>query len=178
MIFTETTLKGAFLIDLEKLEDSRGFFARTWCQREFETHGIAFRQVQCNVSYNKEKGILRGMHFQSSPHEEAKLIWCIKGAIFDVIIDLRPGSPTFSQHITAVLTAENRRMIYVPEGFAHGFQTLRDDTEIFYQMSERYAPEYAKGVRWNDPAFGIQWPVDERLISDRDQSYSDFIIPK
>ncbi|MCZ6800222.1 MAG: dTDP-4-dehydrorhamnose 3,5-epimerase [Nitrospirae bacterium] len=178
MIFTETTLKGAFLIDLEKLEDSRGFFARTWCQREFETHGINFKLVQCNVSYNKGKGILRGMHFQSSPHEEAKLICCIKGAIFDVIIDLRPGSPTFSQHITAVLTAENRRMIYVPEGFAHGFQTLQDDTEIFYQMSEYYAPEYAKGVRWSDPVFGIQWPDDERVISDRDQSYPDFIIPK
>jgi len=178
VIFTETTLKGAFLIDLEKLEDSRGFFARTWCQREFETHGITFRQVQCNVSYNKKKGVLRGMHFQSAPHEEAKLLCCTRGAIFDVIIDLRPASPTFSQHISAVLTAENRRMIYVPEGFAHGFQTLQDDTEIFYQMSERYAPEYAKGVRWNDPAFGIQWPEDEQLISDRDQSYLDFIIPK
>lgn len=178
MTFKETTLIGAFLIDPEKFEDSRGFFARTWCQREFEAHGIAFRQVQCNVSYNKKKGILRGMHFQSAPHEEAKLICCTKGAIFDVIIDLRPGSPTFSQHITAVLTAENHRMIYVPEGFAHGFQTLQDDTEIFYQMSEWYAPEYAKGVRWNDPAFGIQWPDDERLISDRDQNYPDFIIPK
>ena len=178
MIFTETTLKGAFLIDLEKLEDSRGFFARTWCQHEFEAHGINCQLLQCNLSYNKKKGILRGMHFQSSPHEEAKLIWCIKGAIFDVIIDLRPGSPTFSQHITAVLTAENRRMIYVPRGFAHGFQTLQDDTEIFYQMSEYYAPEYAKGVRWNDPVFGIQWPDDERVISGRDQSYQDFIIPQ
>lgn len=177
VIFTETVLKGAFLIDLEKLEDSRGFFARTWCQREFEAHGIAFRQVQCNLSYNKEKGILRGMHLQSSPHEEAKLLCCIKGAIFDVIIDLRPASPTFTQHVSAVLSAENRRMMYLPGGFAHGFQTLQDDTEIFYQMSEWYAPEYARGVRWNDPAFRIQWPDHARLISDRDQSYPDFIMP-
>lgn len=116
------------------------------------------------------------MHFQSTPHEEAKLVSCIKGEIFDVIVDLRPGSPTFLQHITAVLTAENHRMIYIPNGFAHGFQTLQDDTEVFYQMSEFYAPEHAKGVRWNDPAFGIQWPDDARLISDRDQRYQDFVI--
>ena len=169
-------LKDAFLIDLEKREDSRGFFARTWCKREFEAHGINCQLVQCNLSYNTKKGILRGMHFQSSPREEAKVICCVQGAIFDVIIDLRSGSPTFSQHISVVLTAENRRMIYVPGGFAHGFQTLQDDTEIFYQMSEYYAPEFATGVRWNDPAFGIEWPADERLISDRDQSYPDFVI--
>jgi len=176
VIFTETPLKGAFLVDLQKLEDSRGFFARTWCQRECEKYGINFKPVQCNISYNKRKGTLRGMHFQSTPHEEAKLVSCIKGEIFDVIVDLRPGSPTFLQHITAVLTAENHRMIYIPNGFAHGFQTLQDDTEVFYQMSEFYAPEHAKGVRWNDPAFGIQWPDDERLISDRDQSYQDFVV--
>ena len=177
MNFLETPLKGAFLIDPEKLEDARGFFARTWCQWEFERHGISFKPVQCNVSYNKKKGVLRGMHYQAAPHQEAKLIWCIKGAIHDVIIDLRPMSPTITQHLSVVLTAENRRMLYIPEGLAHGFQTLEDESEVFYQMSEFYAPEYAKGVRWNDPAFGIQWPTDERLISDRDQSYPDFIFP-
>ncbi len=176
MIFTETLLKGAFLIDPEKIKDTRGFFARTWCRREFEKHGIFFRPVQCNVSYNKKKGVLRGMHYQAAPHPEAKLIWCIKGAIHDVIIDLRPMSPTITQHVSVVLTAENRRMLYIPEGFAHGFQTLENESEIFYQMSEFYAPEYAKGVRWNDPAFEIQWPTDERLISDRDQSFPDFIL--
>ena len=178
MIFTETNLKGAFLIDLEKVEDSRGFFARTWCHREFETHGIAFRQVQCNVSYNKKKGVLRGMHFQTSPHEEAKLVCCIKGEVFDVIVDLRPGSPTFLQHVSAVLSAENHRMIYIPEGFAHGFQTLQDDTEVFYQMSEFYAPQSSIGVRWNDPSFGIQWPVEDLIISKRDQEYPDFMPEK
>ena len=174
VIFTETALSGAFIIDPEKIADSRGFFARTWCQREFERHGISFRPVQCNVSYNKTRGVLRGMHYQSAPHQEAKLIWCCKGAIHDVIIDLRPASPTITQHTSVVLSAENRRMLYIPEGLAHGFQTLEPETEIFYQMSEFYAPEYARGVRWNDPAFGIQWPNADRLISDRDQSYPDF----
>lgn len=178
MIFTESELKGAFLIDMEKIEDPRGFFARTWCQRDFERYGIFFQPVQCNVSYNKSKGVLRGMHYQSAPHQEAKLVWCIKGGIHDVIIDLRPLSPTFMQHLSVVLTAENRRMLYIPEGFAHGFQTLQNESEIFYQMSEFYTPEFAKGVRWNDLVFGIQWPTDERLISDRDQSYSDFILPQ
>jgi dTDP-4-dehydrorhamnose 3,5-epimerase len=176
VIFTETLLKGSFLVDLQKLEDSRGFFARTWCKRECEKYGINFKPVQCNISYNKSRGTLRGMHFQSTPHEEAKLVSCIKGEIFDVIVDLRPGSPTFLQHITAVLTAEDHRMIYIPTGFAHGFQTLQNDTEVFYQMSEFYAPEYAQGVRWNDPVFGIQWPDDARLISDRDQGYQDFVV--
>lgn len=176
MNFHETPLKGAFLIGPEKIEDNRGFFARTWCQREFASHDISFKPVQCNVSYNKKKGILRGMHYQTEPHQEAKLIWCIKGAIHDVIIDLRPKSPTIAQHTSVVLTAENRRMLYIPEGFAHGFQTLENESEIFYQMSEFYAPEYAKGVRWNDPAFGIRWPEDERLISERDQNYPDYLL--
>ncbi len=176
MIFTETRLQGSFLVDLEKIEDSRGFFARTWCQRECEKFGINFKPVQCNLSYNKNKGTLRGMHFQSTPHEEAKLVSCIKGGIFDVIIDLRSDSPTFLHHFTTVLAAENHRMIYIPKGFAHGFQTLQDDTEVFYQMSEFYVSEYAQGVRWNDPAFGIQWPDDVRLISDRDQHYHDFVV--
>lgn len=176
MNFTETSLKGAFLIDPEKIEDPRGFFARTWCQRDFERHGISFQPVQSNMSHNKYKGILRGMHYQSAPHEEAKLVWCINGAIHDVIIDLRPLSPTFMQHLSVVLSAENRRILFIPEGFANGFQTLQNESDVFYQMSEFYAPEFAKGVRWNDPAFGIQWPTDERLISDRDQSFPNFIL--
>ena len=175
MIFTETSLKGAFLIEPERLEDERGFFARTWCQREFEAHGLNSRLVQCNISFNKKMGTLRGMHYQVAPYEEARLVRCTQGAIYDVIIDLRPESSTFKQYIAAVLTAQNRTMLYVPEGFAHGFLTLEDNTEVFYQMSEFYAPEYARGVRWNDPAFGIQWPAEVQVISDRDQNYPDFI---
>jgi len=175
MIFTETSLKGAFLIEPERLEDERGFFARTWCQREFEAHGLNSRLVQCNISFNKKMGTLRGMHYQVAPYEEARLVRCTQGAIYDVIIDLRPESSTFKQYIAAVLTAQNRTMLYVPEGFAHGFLTLEDNTEVFYQMSEFYAPEYARGVRWNDPAFGIQWPAEIQVISDRDQNYPDFI---
>lgn len=168
-------MKGAFLIDLEKREDPRGFFARTYCEREFDSHGLKSRFVQCNTSFNKFKGTLRGMHFQSAPYEEAKLIRCIAGAIFDAIIDLRQDSSTFREHFAAVLSAENGRMLYIPEGFAHGFQTLKDDTEVFYQMSEFYSPEHARGVRWNDPAFGIEWPAGNRIIIDRDKSYPDFV---
>lgn len=178
MIFTETKINGAFLIDPERIKDQRGFFARTWCQQEFRAHGISFQPVQCNISYNKKKGVLRGMHYQSSPYQEAKIIWCVKGAIYDVIIDLRPMSPTFTQHMAVLLNEGNGRMLYIPEGIAHGFQTLEDGTEIFYQMSEIFAQENAKGVLWNDPAFGIQWPDDERIISDRDKSYPEFIIPQ
>jgi len=174
VIFIETALKGAFIIEPEKLEDERGFFARTWCQQEFATHRLNPRLVQCNISFNRRKGTLRGMHYQAKLHEEAKLVRCTRGAVYDVIIDLRLDSPTFKQWVAVELTADNRRMLYVPEGFAHGFQTLEDCTDIFYQMSEFYAPAYARGVRWNDPAFGIQWPLAERIISERDQSYPDF----
>ena len=176
MIFVETRLKGAFVIEPERLEDERGFFARTWCQREFEAYGLNPRLVQCNISFNKEAGTLRGMHYQAAPYEEAKLVRCTQGAIHDVIIDLRPESPTFKQHTAVVLTAQNRKMLYVPEGFAHGFLTLEDHTEVFYQMSEFYAPEYARGVRWNDPVFNIQWPTAVQVISDRDRNYSDFTL--
>jgi len=175
MIFKETKLRGAYIIELEPLEDERGFFARSFCQKEFEEHSLNFSIVQCNLSYNKKKGTLRGMHYQIAPHKEAKLVSCIKGAIYDVIIDLRPDSPTLKQWIVVELTAENRRMLYIPEGFTHGFQTMEDNTEVFYQMSEFYHPESAKGVRWNDPAFGIVWPADIRVISDRDRQYPDFI---
>lgn len=154
--------------------DQRGFFARTYCEREFESHGLKSRYVQCSVSFNRYKGTLRGMHFQVAPHEETKLIRCTRGSIYDVIVDLRPASATFKQYVGLVLSAANGRMLYVPEGFAHGFQTLEDNTEVFYQMSQFYAPEHGRGVRWNDPAFGIEWPADERIILDRDQAYPDF----
>ena len=175
MHFTETKLKGAYILDLKPIEDERGFFARTFCVQEFEAHGLNPCVVQCNVSYNKHKGTLRGMHYQSAPHAEAKLVRCICGAIYDVIIDLRPESPTFKQWVGVELTASNRRMLYVPEGLAHGFQTLEDETEVFYQMSEFYFPQSAQGVRWDDPAFQIDWPPAERVISPKDISYPDFV---
>ena len=172
MIFTETKLKGAFIIDIEPIEDERGFFARSWCREEFEAHGLNPQLAQCNISFNKKKGTLRGMHYQKPPHEEAKLVRCTLGAIFDVIIDLRPDSSTCNQWLGTELTAKNRRMLYIPEGFAHGFLTLEDSTEVFYQMSTPYHPESIAGVRWNDPAFNIVWPeVKTYLISDKDQNY-------
>jgi len=174
VIFTPTKLPGAWVLELDPHEDERGFFARSWCERECEARGLNPRVVQCNVSFNKRRGTLRGMHYQAAPHQEAKLIRCTRGSIHDVIIDLRPGSPVFKQHVAVRLDAEGRRMLYVPEGVAHGFQTLEDDTEVFYQMSAFYAPDHARGVRWNDPAFGLEWPIDERTISDRDLSYPDF----
>ena len=174
MIFTETNLKDAFVIDLEKVADKRGFFARTYCEREFRSHGLNPRVVQCNASFNHLKGTLRGMHFQAAPYEEAKLIRCTRGSIYDAIIDLRRDSPTFKKYFAVVLSAENGKMLYVPQGFAHGFQTLENDTEVFYQISEFYVAESARGVRWNDPAFGVEWPADDRIILDRDQSYPDF----
>lgn len=175
MIFTETILKGAFLIEPERQEDERGFFARTWCQREFQQHGLRPRWVQCNISYNKKRGTLRGMHYQAPPHEEIKLVRCSRGAIYDVIIDLRPQSLTFKKHVAAELSAENCKMFYIPEGLAHGFQTLEDDCGVFYQMSEFYEASNARGVRWNDPAFRINWPEPVRVISARDQNYPDFL---
>jgi dTDP-4-dehydrorhamnose 3,5-epimerase len=229
MLFTETKLKGAFIIDLQKLEDERGFFARSWCQREFEAHGLNPQLVQCNISFSLKKGTLRGMHYQAKPFEEAKLVRCVRGSIYDVIIDIRPDSPTYCQWIAvelssprfhlpspisllptqglgsaadcSPLTAHSSevtahslqltahtsevtagrspltayyKMVYVPEGFAHGFLTLEDNTEVFYQMSEFFAPEYARGFRWNDPAFGIRWPLEPQVISERDRTYPDF----
>ena len=171
--FTETKLKGAFVIEPEKLEDERGFFARTWCDREAARFRLHSKWVQCNISFNKKRGTLRGMHYRTPPHEEVKLVRCTMGSIYDAIIDLRPDSPTFKQHFSAVLSAHDHKMLYVPEGVAHGFQTLEDNTEVFYQMSEFYAPESARGVRWNDPALGIQWPIEVEVISERDQNYPD-----
>jgi dTDP-4-dehydrorhamnose 3,5-epimerase len=174
MIFSETELKGAFLIEAERKEDERGFFARTWCETEFKEHGLNSNLVQCSISFNKRKGTLRGMHYQIPPFEEVKLVRCTRGEVFDVIIDLRPDSKTYKKYISAVLNEENRKMLYIPAGFAHGFQTLSDNAEVFYQMSQFYSPEHGRGVRWNDPAFGILWPEDERIIIERDRNYPDF----
>jgi len=171
MIFTETKLKGAYLIDVDKHEDERGFFARSWCTDEFERHGLNPRLVQCNISFNKKLGTLRGLHYQSSPYQEAKLVRCTMGALYDVIIDLRSDSSSFKKWFSVELTAQNRRSLYVPEGFAHGFQTLVDDTEVFYQMSEFFHPECARGVRWDDPAFGIVWPISNAIISKKDAKF-------
>ncbi|MDQ7788253.1 MAG: dTDP-4-dehydrorhamnose 3,5-epimerase [Thermodesulfovibrionales bacterium] len=181
MNFTETQLKGVYIIELEKFEDDRGFFARTFCRREFESHGLNPNVVQCNISYNKKKGTLRGMHYQAGPYKEAKLVSCIRGAIYDVLIDLRSDSPTYRQWLSVELTARcsplaaHYKMLYISEGFAHGFLTLMDDTEVFYQMSEFYIPEYARGIRWNDPLFHITWPIDVAVISEKDKTFPDFI---
>lgn len=175
MIFTETKLKGAFMIDLELVKDERGFFARTWCKKEFSKYGLNPNLVQCSTSLNLKKSTIRGMHFQLSGYEEAKLVRCTRGSMFDVIIDLRPTSKTFKEWVSYELTSENRRMIYAPEGFAHGFQTLEDNTEVLYHMSEYYLPEHATGVRWNDPAFNISWPETKNItISEKDKSYPAF----
>jgi len=175
VLFKETKLKGAYIIEIETAEDERGFFARSFCQKEFEEHGLNFRIVQCSLSYNKKKGTLRGMHYQVAPYEEAKLVSCIRGAIYDVIIDLRADSPTYYQWFAVELTADNYKMVYIPAGFAHGFQTLDDNTTVFYQMSEFYHPECARGVRWDDPAFGIEWPIKNYIISAKDRKFPDFI---
>lgn len=201
MIFVETKLKGAYLIEIQKLEDDRGFFARSYCFREFVAHRLNPRVVQCNISYNAKKGTLRGMHYQEAPFEEAKLVRCTTGTIYDVIVDLRPDSSTFCQWIgvelsspSSLLTARSFQstaygspltadslpltahylMLYIPEGFAHGFITLEDHTEVFYQMSEFYAPDSARGFRWNDPAFGIEWPMEPVVISEKDRNYTEF----
>lgn len=171
MIFTETCLQGAYLVDLELVEDERGFFARTWCAKEFKAQGLHPELVQCNLSYNAKRGTLRGMHYQCSPHEEIKLVSCIAGAMYDVIIDLRNQSPTFGQWQAFELTAQNHRALYIPAGFAHGFQTLQDETHVFYQMSEYYHPECSCGMRWDDPKFDIAWPLEAKIISDKDQKY-------
>jgi len=172
--FLETPLTGACIVEIEPIEDSRGLFARSCCKREFEAHSLNPEIVQCNISFNIKKGILRGMHYQIKPFEEAKLVRCTRGAIFDVIIDLRADSPTFKDWFAVELTDKNRKMLYIPERFAHGFQTLKDNTEVFYQMSEYYSPKHSRGIRWNDPSFSVQWPEDTRIISKKDQQYPDF----
>ena len=174
MIFHPLDIEGAYLIEPEKKEDRRGFFARTYCRQELEERDLDPTLVQCNVSVNKIRGTVRGMHWQAAPYEEIKMVRCTAGAILDVILDMRPDSPTFRQHVTAELTRENRHAVYIPAGCAHGFQSLEDDSEVFYQMSEFYYPEAARGVRWNDPAFDISWPLPVTSISEKDRSYPDF----
>jgi len=175
MKFLETKLKGSFIIEIEEFADERGYFARNWSQREFEDAGLDAGLVECNVSFNYHRGTLRGMHFQIAPHEQVKLVRCTRGAIYDVIIDLRPASKTFRKWVAVELTAENRRMLYVPASFAHGFQTLADNTEVSYQMSSYFVRESGRGVRWDDPAFGVEWPeTDSRKMNARDRSYPDF----
>ena len=175
VIFIEIQLQGAYIIEPEKLEDERGFFARSWCEREFDAHNLNPRTVQCNISFNSKKGTLRGMHYQAAPRAEAKLVRCTRGAIYDVVIDLRPESPTLGKWYGIELTPGNGLMVYAPEGFAHGFQTLEDSAEVFYQISEFHAPECARGVRWNDPAFAIEWPISEPIMLKRDRNYPDFV---
>ena len=173
--FTETKLRGAFVIEPEIFEDERGFFARSYSEKEFQEHGINLRMAESHISFNKTRYTIRGLHFQEDPHAQAKLVRCTQGAIFDVIVDLRRDSPTFKQWFGEELTAENHLMLYVPAGFAHGYQTLEDNSEMFYQVSEFYVPESCGGVRWNDPAFAIRWPaMDGVTVNRRDRSYPDF----
>jgi len=179
MNFMDTAVKDAFIIEIEKKTDDRGFFARTWCTNEFEAHGLKGDLVQSNLSFNKRKGTLRGLHYQIRPYEETKLVRCTKGAIYDVIVDLRPHSPTFRQWIGVELTEQNYRMLYVPEGFAHGFQTLEDNTEVVYHVSQCYVPNAEHGIRWDDPTFKIEWPMtEERTISSKDQMWPYYVEEK
>jgi dTDP-4-dehydrorhamnose 3,5-epimerase len=175
MIFTPLELAGAWLIEPELITDERGAFARTWCCREFEEYGLNSRLAQCNISFNHRRGTVRGMHFQRAPHAETKLVRCTRGAILDIIVDLRLESPTFRQWTARKLTADNRVMLYIPEGFAHGFQTLADGSEVFYQMSHEYQPSASAGIRWNDPRIDVQWPLGISVISQRDESWPDFL---
>lgn len=174
MDFCQTRISGVFEIHVEPRFDERGFFARTWCREEFETKRLISKLVQCSISFNTRKGTLRGMHYQVAPFAETKLVRCTRGVIYDVVLDLRPQSPTFKEWVSMVLSAENRHMVYIPEGCAHGFLTLEDASEIFYQMSEFHNAESSRGVRWDDPAFRIHWPGKAQVISERDRTYPDF----
>lgn len=174
MIFTPTELHGAFIIDLEPHSDDRGFFARSYCQHEFTAHGLVQTLAQCNIAHNKRAGTLRGMHWRAGPSPEAKIVRVFRGAILDVIVDLNPSSPTYLKHIAVELTQDNRRALYVPPRFAHGFQTLVDNTDVFYHMSEYYDPSFDRGARWNDPTFAIVWPITPPILNDRDRSYEDY----
>jgi len=176
MIFKETKLPGAFILELERFDDERGFFAQGWSAKELAAHGLEAPLAESAISFNRRKGTLRGMHYQAAPHGQVKIVRCARGSVYDVIIDLRSNSPTFKQWVGVELSAGNHRMLYVPKDFAHGFQTSEDETEIFYQMSSVYVPESGRGVRWNDPAFAINWPeMNSRIINERDQSYADFV---
>lgn len=175
MVFTETKIKNVFIIEPDKRHDERGFFARMWCQKEFSHRGLCDRTVQVNVSFNKKKGTLRGMHYQKAPYAEVKLVRCTAGAIYDVVVDLRPESATYKQWVGVELTSSNLRCLYVPENFAHGYQTLEDNSEVIYQVSEFYAPQAEAGARYNDPAFAIEWPMEITMISEKDASWPDYL---
>lgn len=174
MIFTPTLIPGVLLVDLDRREDERGFFARAWCAREFAAQGLSASLAQCSLSRNRRRGTLRGLHYQAEPHGEDKLVRCVRGSLYDVALDLRPGSPTYLRHVAVELTAADGRAVFIPRGCAHGFQTLVDDTDVYYQMSAFHVPEAARGVRWNDPAFGIPWPIPTPLLHPRDRDYPDF----
>ena len=176
MRFVETAIPDVWIVEIEPHRDDRGFFARSWCEREAAAHGISFGTVQCNISFNHRRGTLRGMHYQAAPSAEQKLVRCTRGALLDVAVDVRRSSGTFGRYVSVELTADNRRMLYIPEGCAHGFLTLADETEVFYQMSAYHAPGAARGFRWNDPAFRIDWPFDAALIAERDRTYPDFVV--
>lgn len=171
LIFTETELKGAFIIEVEKINDERGFFARTWDKEKFEKHNLNSNIVQCSISINKKKGTIRGMHYQVKPYEESKIVRCTKGKIFDVIIDLRKKSSTFKKWISVEISENNHKMIYIPKGFAHGFQTLEDNTEIFYQISEFYNKDASSGIKCNDPELSIKWPLEITMVSEKDKNF-------
>ena len=172
MIFTESPLPGAYIIDMARMDDERGFFARSFCAEEFAAHGLAAHMSQSSVSFNAKKGTLRGLHFQAAPHDEEKLVRCTAGAIFDVIVDIRTGSPTHRQWFETELTAANHRSLYIPKGFAHGFVSLADDTEVLYMISVPYVQGFARGLRWNDPLLGIEWPLEPVVISSRDAEFA------
>ena len=174
MKFTETKIHGVFIIELKKHEDDRGWFARAWCREEFAAHCLPADFAQSNLSHNTQCGTVRGMHFQTTPHAEAKLVRCVTGTVHDIALDLRPESPTFKQSVAIELSADNGRAVFLPEGIAHGFQTLTDDATLFYQMSAPYVPEATSGVRWNDAAFQIEWPIAEAIVCERDQAFKDF----
>ena len=176
MIFSETKIEGTFIIEPELLIDERGFFARSFCKEEFDKHGLDSSIVQCNISCNRKKGTLRGMHYQIPPYEEAKIVSCTKGAIYDVVLDLRKESGTYCHWVAVELSDENLKMVYVPKGCAHGFQTLKDDVAVYYQMTESFHPECARGVKWDDPAFGIHWPTGKKIISERDTQFRGYCI--
>ena len=176
MIFKETQLKGAFIIEMEPISDNRGLFARAWCQKEFEARSLVSCFVQNNITFSPKRGTLRGLHYQVAPYEEPKLVRCTRGAMFDVIVDLRPESPTYMQWLGMELTADNRKMVYIPGGFAHGYQILMDNTEVFYQVGQFYAPEYERGIRWDDPAFAIEWRMTENpILSEKDKGWPDYL---
>ncbi len=178
MRFTQTAIPGVIIVEIEPVADERGFFARSWCEREAAAHGLTLETVQCNISFNRRKGTLRGMHYQVAPFEETKLVRCTAGSLYDVAVDIRADSPTFGRHVGVELTGANRRMLYVPGGCAHGFLTLEDDTEVSYQMSAVYSAGHARGFRWNDALFDVHWPAPIEVISDRDRTYADFTPPQ